>query len=62
MASHSAPRGNISAQEALNRLREGNSLFVKHVEYCGDITEERVKDAAINGPQTFGISDYILNF
>ena len=53
MTSHSAPRGNISAQEALDRLKEGNSLFAKHVEYRGDITEERVRDAAINGQHPY---------
>ena len=53
MTSHSAPRGNISAQEAFERIKEGNSLFVRHVEYCGDITEERVRDAAINGQHPY---------
>lgn len=53
MTSHSAPRGNISAQEAFERIKEGNSLFVRHVEYRGDITEERVRDAAINGQHPY---------
>ncbi len=53
MAGHSAPRGNISAEDSLEILRRGNALFAKHVEYCGDITEERVVDAAENGQRPY---------
>ena len=53
MAGHKAPEGNIPAEEALRRLKEGNDIFVRSAEYNGDITAERLLDAADHGQHPY---------
>ena len=53
MTNHSAPRGNISCQDALARLVEGNEQFMRGMEFSGDITPERRLDAAENGQHPY---------
>jgi carbonic anhydrase len=53
MTDHTAPRGNISSQDALDRLIEGNEQFLRGMEFSGDITPERRMDAAENGQHPY---------
>ena len=53
MAGHKAPEGNVSAEEALTRLKKGNEIFVRSSEYRGDITAERLSDASKNGQHPY---------
>ena len=53
MTGHSAPRGNIPYQDALQRLKDGNRRYVENSGYIGDISKDRREDAARNGQHPY---------